>query len=171
MTRLWKRSRLPLRSSEPSSPERAYLYALRILNARDYTVARLREKLHGRGFDDADVEAVLGRMVSEGWVDDRRFAERFAESAVASGRYYGPRLRQEMRRRGVQPELVSEVLGRILLERDEAEEVRAIVERRFSGFSFSTASDREKCRTIGFLQRRGFSLSAVLRALRATEQY
>ena len=160
-----------MRSSEPSSPERAYLCALRLLTARDYTVARLREKLCGRGFDDADVEAALGRMVSEGWLDDRRFAERFAESALASGRYYGPRLRQEMRRRGLQPELVSEVLGRVLGEGDEAGEVRAVVERRFSGFSFSTASDREKRRAIGFLQRRGFSLSAILRALRATEQY
>jgi regulatory protein len=171
MTRLWKRSRLPLRSSEPSSPERAYLYALRILTARDYTVARLQEKLCGRAFDESDVEAALGRMVSEGWVNDRRFAERFVESALASGRYYGHRLRQEMRRRGLQPELVAEVLGRVLVERDEAEEVRAIVERRFSGFSFSTASDREKRRTIGFLQRRGFSFSAIMSALRATEQY
>jgi regulatory protein len=171
MTLLRNLNRSILINSEPSSPERAYLYALRILTARDYTVAKLREKLLGRGFDETDVDAALGRMLREGWVDDRRFAERFAESALASGRYYGPRLRQEMRRRGVQPELVSEVLGRVLMERDEAEEVRAIVERRFSDFSFSTASDREKCRTIAFFQRRGFSFSSIMRALRATEQY
>ena len=161
---------MTLKSSEPSSPERAYLYALRLLTARDYTAARLREKLHGRGYVDQDVEAALERMVSESWVDDRRFAERFAEGALASGRYYGRRLQQEMRRRGLQPELVAEVLGRVLMECDEAEEVRAIVDRRFNGFSFSSASDREKRRTIGFLQRRGLSLSAILRALRATEQ-
>jgi len=160
-----------LKSSESSSPERAYLYALRLLTARDYTTSRLREKLQGRGFDDPDAEAALGRLVSEGWADDRRFAERFAEGALASGHYYGRRLQQEMRRRGVPPELVSEVLGRVLMECDEAEEVRAIVDRRFNGFSFSSASDREKRRAIGFLQRRGLSLSAILRALRATEQY
>lgn len=159
-----------MRSSEPSTPERGYLYALRLLTARDYTEAKLREKLRGRDLDEADVEAALERLVSEGWVDDRRFAQRFAESALASGRYYGPRLRQEMRRRGLQPDLVSEVLGRVLVEHDEIEEVNAIVERRFSGFSFSTASDREKRRTVGFLQRRGFSLSAVMSALRATGQ-
>jgi regulatory protein len=170
MIRQWSWNRLLLKSSEPSSPERAYLYALRLLTARDYTVARLREKLRGLDFDETDVEAALGRMMSEGWVDDRRFAERFAESALASGRYYGPRLRQEMRRRGLQPELVSEVLGRVFVERDEVEEVRTIVERRFSDFSFSSASDREKRRTVGFFQRRGFSLSAIFRALRATEQ-
>jgi len=160
---------LPSRSTEPSSPERAYLYALRILTARDYTVARLQEKLRGRGFDESHIESVLVRLVSEGWVDDHRFAVRFAESALASGRYYGPRLRQEMRRRGIPPELVSEVLGRVLMESDEAGEVRAIVERRFSGFSFSSASDSEKRRTIGFLQRRGFSLSAILHVLRASD--
>ena len=159
------------RNSEPSSPERAYLYALRLLNARDYAVARLREKLLVRGFDDRDVEAALERMESEGWVNDRRYAERFAEAALASGRYYGPRLRQEMRRRGLAPEQLSEVLGRVLGERDETEEVRAIIERRFSGFSFSSASDREKRRTVGFLQRRGFSLSSIMRALRAAEEY
>jgi regulatory protein len=132
-------------------------------------VTRLREKLRGKCFHEADIEVALERLVSENWVDDLRFAERFAESAIASGRYYGPRLRQEMRRRGLPPELVSDVLGRLLGERDETEEVCAIVERRFSGFSFSTASDKEKRRTIGFLQRRGFSISAIMHTLRATE--
>src|SRR5512137_2089476 len=96
MTRPRNRNRWPLRSTEPSSPERAYLYALRLLNARDYTEARLREKLRGRGFDETDSQAALERMLAEGWMNDRRFAERFAESALASGRYYGIRLRQEM---------------------------------------------------------------------------
>jgi regulatory protein len=171
MIRLRNWNHLPLRSSEPSSPERAYLYALRLLTARDYTVSRLHEKLRGRGFDDTDVEAAVMRLVSEGWVDDRRYAERFAESALGSGRYYGSRLRQEMRRRGVPAEIVSEVLGRVLETCDEAGEVCAIVERRFGGFSFSTASDKEKRRTVGYLQRRGFSLSVIMRALRATDQY
>jgi regulatory protein len=160
-----------LKSFESSSPERAYLHALRLLNARDYSVVRLREKLCGKGFNDTDIDAAIGRMVAEGWVDDRRFAQRFAESALASGRYYGPRLWQEMRRRGLQAELVSEVLGRLLTEHDETEEVRAIIDRQFSNFSFPTASDREKRRVVGFLQRRGFSLSAIICALRTVELY
>ena len=159
-----------LKSSDHSSPEKAYQYALRLLTARDYTEARLREKLRGREFDEADSEAALLRMVSEGWVNDRRFAERFAESALATGRYYGPRLRQEMRRRGLPPELVSEVLGRILGERDECQDVRVVFERRFNGFSFTSASDKEKRRALGFLQRRGFGFSAIMQILRASEQ-
>lgn len=161
---------MKLRSTDSSSSRQAYLYALRLLNARDYSEARLREKLRGKGFDETDIDAALGQMVSEGWVNDLRFAERFAESALACGRYYGPRLRQEMRRRGLSPELVSEVLGRVLGEHDQAEEVRTIIDRRFSGFSYSTASDREKRRAAGFLQRRGFSLSVIMAGLRAAGQ-
>lgn len=170
MIRLWSRNRLQLRNSEPSSSQRAYQYALRLLTARDYTEARLRVKLRNREFDEADVEAALGRLVSEGWVDDRRFAERFAESALATGRYYGPRLRQEMRRRGLPPELVADVLSMIMEEHDECQDMRVVFERRFSGFSFATASDKEKRRALGFLQRRGFGFSAIMKILRAAEQ-
>jgi regulatory protein len=130
----------------------------------------LRSVLQGKGFEEADSEAAVGRLESEGWLNDRRFAERFAESAVATGRFYGPRLRQEMRRRGVQPELVAELLERVREEHDETGEVRAVVERRFSGFSYATASDKEKRRIVAFLQRRGFSISSILHALRDTGQ-
>jgi len=157
-----------LKNTEPSSPERAYLYALRLLNARDYTEARLREKLCSREFAESDIEAALGRMVAEGWVNDLRFAERFAESALASGRYYGHRLRQEMRRRGIPPEMVSDVLGRIMGDHDECQDMRVVFERRFSGFSYATASDKEKRRAIGYLQRRGFGFSAIMQILQAT---
>jgi regulatory protein len=158
-----------LKNSDHSTPEKAYQYALRLLTARDYTEARLREKLSGREFSESDIEASLKRMVSEGWVNDLRFAERFAESALASGRYYGPRLRQEMRRRGLLSELVSDVLGRITEDHDECQDMRVVFDRRFSGFSFKTASDREKRRAMGFLQRRGFGFSAIMQILRATE--
>jgi len=161
---------LPLKNSENSSPERAYQYALRLLTARDYTKARLQEKLRAREFGETDIEAALGRMTAEDWVNDLRFAERFAESALASGRYYGSRLRQEMRRRGLPPEMVSDVLGRIMEDHDECQDMRAIFERRFSGFSYATSSDKEKRRAIGYLQRRGFGFSAIMKILRAEDQ-
>jgi len=163
------RNRWPLKNSEPSSPLRAYQYALRLLTARDYTVARLREKLGGKGFDLADADEALARMVAEGWLDDRRYAERFAESALGSGRFYGARLRQEMRRRGLSPELISEVLGAVMQEHDECRDIQAVCERRFSAFSFDSASEKEKRRVIGYLQRRGFGISAIIKTLKNPE--
>jgi regulatory protein len=55
-------------------------------------------------------------------------------------------------------------------EHDECRDMRPLFERRFSGFSYATASDKEKRRAIGFLQRRGFGFSAIMKILRAEEQ-
>lgn len=169
MTLLRSRKSLISRNSEPSPQEQAYLHALRLLTSRDYTELRLREKLRGRAYDEAAIDAALGRLLSEGWVNDRRFAERFAETALASARYFGPRLRQEMIRRGIPRDIVTEVLGRLLEDHDEIAEIRQILARRFSSFSFATASDKEKRRAAGFLQRRGFGLSSIMRAMRTPE--
>jgi regulatory protein len=155
-----------LKSSEPSSPERAFQDALALLAVRDYTTAKMKEKLATRGLNEAAVETAVVRLVSEGWLSDRRFAERFAETAVAGCRYFGPRLRLEMRRRGVPAELIDEVLGRLRLERNEQGDLRSVMERRYPGFSFVTATDREKRRVIAFLQRRGFGLGTIMKALK-----
>ncbi|HTP64396.1 MAG TPA: regulatory protein RecX [Geobacteraceae bacterium] len=158
-----------MKNSEPLSPERAFQDALTLLAARDYTTARMRQKLAARGFNEVAVEAAVVRLEREGWLSDRRFAERFAETAVAGGRFFGPRLRLEMRRRGVPAGLVDEVLGRLRLERDEQDDLRYVMERRFPGFSFFTASDREKRRVIAFLKRRGFGLGTIMKILKAEE--
>ena len=154
------------RSSEPSSAEGAYRYAVRLLAARDYTLLKLKRKLLDREFSETDSESAVMRLLAEGWLNDRRFAERFAEAAQASGRFFGPRLRLEMRRRGIPAELINEVVGRIGGEHDEEEGLRSLLERRFPGFSFAAATDRERRRVIGFLQRRGFSSGAIRGVMR-----
>jgi regulatory protein len=166
---LWSRINLKSRNTEPLSLDRAYQYALRLLTGRDYSVARIRQKLAARDVAEQDIEAVILRLQSEGWLDDTRYAERFAESAFSSGRYYGVRLRLEMRRRGFTADVVNETLAPLLAESDEISEVRSAAERRYPGFSYSAASDRDKRRVVGFLQRRGFGFSAIMRALRAEE--
>lgn len=154
------------RSTEPSSPERARQYAFRLLAARDYTSAGLREKLRAREFAEADLDSAVAGLEDEGWICDRRFAERFAESALASGRFLGSRLRQELRRRGVADDLVSEVIGATAKEFDEVEQARALIEKRFPRFSSAAADDREKRRLFGYLQRRGFGFTAIMAAIR-----
>lgn len=163
---LRSRTSLKSRSIEPLTLERAYQYVLRLLTGRDYSVARIRQKLAAREVPEHDLETVLLRLQLEGWLDDRRYAARFAETALASGRYYGARLRVEMRRRGFTPDVVAEALAPLLAESDEIAEVRSAAERRYPGFFFAAASDRDKRRVVAFLQRRGFGFSAIMQALR-----
>ncbi len=157
------------RNIELLPADKVYQYALRLLSGRDYTVAKMRHKLAAQEVVEQGLETVVSRLQREGWLNDMRYAERFAESALSSGRYYGVRLRLEMRRRGFSEEVVHETLAPLLAESDEISEVRSAAERRYPGFSYSAASDRDKRRVVGFLQRRGFGFSAIMRALRTEE--
>ena len=158
------------KNTEPLPFDRIYPYALRLLTGRDYTTARIRQKLVAREVAEQDLDVVIIRLQREGWLDDRRYAERFAASALASGRYYGVRLRMEMRRRGFTPDVVDETVTPLLAGNDEVSEARSVLERRYPAFSYSTASERDKRRVIGFLQRRGFGLSVILKASRGVDE-
>ena len=166
MIRLRSQRSLISKNTEPLTPDQAYQYSLRLLTGRDYTVAKMKQKLVTRGVAGDTLETLLHQLQREGWLDDIRYAQRFAESALSSGRFYGARLRLEMRRRGFSAEVVAETLMPLLAECDETSEVTSVAERRYPGFSYSAASDRDKRRVVGFLQRRGFSFSSIMQALR-----
>lgn len=170
MIRQQNQKSLKSKNSETPESEQAYRYALRLLTGRDYSASKIRAKLAARDISEQDAEATILRLKEEGWLDDRRYAERFADSALSTGRFYGFRLRQEMRRRGFETVLIDDILRPLLTDSNEVAEVKAVAVRRYPDFKFSDANDRDKRRVIGFLQRRGFGISAIMRALR-TEEY
>lgn len=139
---------------------------MRLLTARDYSCARICEKLCLKGVDAEEASKIVDELVAQGWLNDRRYAENYALQAQLSGRYFGQRLKMEMRRKGLSVELIAEVLARLEPERDSSADVRNVLEKRFPGFSYSMADEREKRRVLGFLQRKGFSLSVIFRVLK-----
>ncbi len=141
--------------------EKAFTRALGFLARRDHSEAELVRKLREKGMSAGVIVVVVQRLKDLRYLDDRRFAEQWAESAVKSGRGYGPRLRQELSRRGIARDVIAEVLAGIAAEHDETETLTALMARKFTGFDPMTASDREKRRVVNFLQRRGFSLSVI----------
>ncbi|HET6421517.1 MAG TPA: regulatory protein RecX [Geobacteraceae bacterium] len=148
---------------------RAYILALKALGRRDHSEAELRRKLADRAVPAGIIDDIVVRLKESGYLDDRRFALRWAESAVRNGRGYGFRLRFELSRRGIADDLASEVSERISAEYDEAEAIRELVERKFAGFTAGEADEKLRRRIVGYLQRRGFSLSSIFRVLAGTD--
>lgn len=165
------RNRLKSKSTEPKTAEQVYLYALRLLTARDYTAARLLAKLAVWSGELPLAEAVLSRLQDGGLVDDQRYAERFAESALASGRYVGSRLRIELRRRGVSAEVIEAALATVSAGFDEEAELRVALRKRYPGFVYAQSDDRQRRRVASFLQRRGYALALIMKVLRCPEEY
>ncbi|MFZ3209704.1 MAG: regulatory protein RecX [Geobacteraceae bacterium] len=145
---------------------KAFDCAIGLLARRDHGVAEIERKLVVRGFSEPVVAEVIGRLTVAGYLDDRRFAGQWAEWAVRNGKGYGPRLSLELARRGVKVEIIAEVLADIRANHDEEETLAELAARKFAGFDFSQASDRERRRVVNYLVRRGFSTSIILDYLR-----
>jgi SOS response regulatory protein OraA/RecX len=116
--------------------------ALRALRARDVSVHDLERRLEARGFVAADRAAALETLQRTGLLDDERVAHNRARALASRGA--GDRLiRHDLRRAGVDAELVEEAIGEL-----EPEDVRAkaVVARRGGG-----------SRTARYLAGKGFS--------------
>jgi regulatory protein len=155
-----------LRNTESDPKRDALSVALAILSRRDMSSAELVRRLAVKGFAGDLAEETACHLRKAGYLDDRRFARRWAESAILNGRGFGPRLRFELSRQLVPADIASEVLSALAEEFDELETLSAILERKFSGFDAASASDREKRRVMQYFQRRGFSTAAIFRLFR-----
>jgi regulatory protein len=141
--------------------------SLRVLSLREHSEAELRRKLKEKGYEEPGIGESVARLKELGYLDDARFARLFASSAIRNGRGYGARLKLELARRGVAQEVVAQVLSELSEEFGESEVLARLMERRFAGFDPETATEKEKRRVIGYLQRKGFSLSAIFAKLKA----
>lgn len=141
----------------------AFDCSLRMLGLRDHSEAELCRKLAAKGYEEAEIEASVARLKELGYLDDLRFARAFASSALRNGRGYGPKLKLELVRRGVAAGTVGQVLDELNEEFSEKELLAQLMARRYPGFDPAAATDKEKRRVVSFLQRKGFSLSAIFK--------
>jgi regulatory protein len=158
-----------LRSTETDEGKRALASALRILARRDMSSAELSRRLTGRGFPEALAGETVSRLRDAGYLDDRRFARQWAESAIRNGRCYGPRLRLELTRQRIPDEIAAEVLASLAAEYGEKETLANLLASKFTRFNPSSATDREKRRVVQYLQRRGFSIAAIFEGFRENQ--
>jgi regulatory protein len=144
----------------------AFEAALNLLARRDHSSAELIRKLTAKGFPGGEIETAIARLQQLTYLDDRRYAEQWAARAVREGKAVGPRLRLELRRRGIPPEMAEAAMATAGEDLDERRAIAELLGRRFAGFAPSTASPKEKRRVVSWLQRRGFSLTVIFDCLR-----
>src|ERR1051326_4990572 len=82
-------------------------YAVKLLARRDYSVQQLRAKLENQFVEVP--ESVFETLIAKRFLNDRRYAENY----MARRPNRGPaRLREELVARGVEPQLIEEILAR-----------------------------------------------------------
>jgi regulatory protein len=142
--------------------DRAIELAYKYLGRRDRTVAEVRRHLEGKGCEPAAVDAATAELAETGYLDDARYAQRFAEDRRELDGWGAERIAQRLAAAGVGREDIDAAVA----GRDRAAELEAavaLVRRRFPALE----SDRDRDRALGLLVRRGYELELAYDAVRA----
>ncbi len=155
------------RNREPLNESALYDYAVGALARRMRTVAELRRLMRTRvepgEQGETKMAAVIARLHSQRYLDDRAFAADYARLRQENSRFGMRRVRQDLQIKGVQSELISETLQAAYENIDEEALARQHLERK--GIRQPT-NDKESARVMRMLVRAGFSTSTIYKILR-----
>ena len=136
------------------------------LGHRDRTVAEIRRHLERKRVEPAGIDGALTELERQGYLDDTRFARRFAEDRRRLDGWGADRIERRLLALGVEPAVVSEALGDAE-DHDELGAALALLRRRLRD---APRTDRERDRALGLLARRGYDLELAYDAVRAFER-
>jgi regulatory protein len=152
----------------PPSQERlqhALDVAYRFLGRRDRTVAEVRGRLEADGIDAELVDGAIAELTRQGYLDDARYAQRFAEDKRELDRWGSERIARELHRRGVADELIEAAVADRSREA-ELQTALLLLQQRAP----SVTDDRERDRAWRLLVRRGYEAELAYEAVRRHEQ-
>ena len=132
------------------------------LGRRDRSEAEVRRHLARRGLDRALVDTAVARLREQGYLDDGRFARRFAADRRTLDGWGAGRIEAALRAAGVPPEHVAAACG----ERGDEEELAAAVALLRRRVTLPPGDDRERQRALALLVRRGYELEIAYAAVR-----
>lgn len=129
--------------------------ALYLLDYRDYCFVELYQKLE-KNYCEETCLKVLHNLAELGLIDDRRYAKRLGEKLVCGKGYGYYRAKQEMLLKGLDRELVEEVLEEY--SDDTLERLSELVEKKYA-YRISDRKSLERVKNA--LVRQGYSYSDI----------
>ena len=137
--------------------------AYRYLGRRDRTVREVRQHLELKRVEPTTIDAGIAELTRAGYLDDARYAVRFAEDRRSLDSWGTERIERRLQAVGVAGEHVRAALER----QNAADEREAAIDALRRRYSTPPATPRERERALGFLMRKGYALELGYEAIRA----
>ena len=148
---------------ETVNVRRAYNYAVSLLARRDHSEKELMEKLSHKGYTDG-AEVAIEKLRNSGYVSDERFAKLYVRELRSLKKYGKRRIEQELYRKGIDRDIISEVLDET--DFDESELV-TLIERKYSRY---LGDEKGIQKTINSLVRMGYGYGEIRDALKTINE-
>ena len=137
---------------------------LQLLEVSPRTRKELADALAKKGVPDEAAEQVLGRFAEVGIVDDALFAGMWVSSRHRGKGLAGRALSQELRRKGVDDDVIRDAVGQLDPD-EEAATARSLVRRKLPDTRGLPADARVR-RLAGMLARKGYAPGLAFQVVR-----
>jgi regulatory protein len=137
---------------------------LRLLSFAPRTRAQLADALRRRGVPDEVAERVLGRYTEVGLIDDVAFSRAWVQSRHAGRGLARRALAAELRRRGVDDDIVNDAVEELDPAQEETS-ARELVAKRLAATRGLDTAKRTR-RVLGVLARKGYPHGLAYRLVR-----
>ncbi|PLX32893.1 MAG: RecX family transcriptional regulator, partial [Ignavibacteria bacterium] len=138
--------------------------AERYVGARMRSVQEVRKRLREKEISDDVIEETVETFLRVRLLDDTAFAEAWVRDRLRLRPRAASLLRRELRGKGVKQEIINDVLSRMIPEEDEEAIARKLAEQYVRSHP-SLERLVLKRRLSGYLQRKGFAVSIVIRVV------
>jgi regulatory protein len=160
-------SGLAARASDPQAQlQEALDLSFAYLGHRDRTVAEVRRHLERKRVEPAGIEAAVAELERLRYLDDERFAQRFAEDRRRLDGWGADRIERRLVALGV----ASAVASAAAFAGGADDELAAALEVLRRRVRRPPRTDRDRDRALGVLARRGYELEVAYDAVRAFER-
>ena len=150
--------------SRPDDEQAARDTCLRLLSRRARSAGELRERLRTGGVSTDVAEGVLSNLEDAGLIDDEEFTRSWVAGRKAAGGASRRRIAWELRRKGVDRNLIERVLREEMDDRTELGQAAQLARKKLRG---QQVDGKELSRLRRHLLGRGFGFGTVDSVLQA----
>ncbi|WP_029321610.1 regulatory protein RecX [Butyrivibrio sp. AE3004] len=145
-------------------PKRAKIRAMNLLQKRDYTEYKLREKLKEGFYPEPIIDDTIEYLKSYRYIDDERFAEDYTRYHMESRSRN--RIRQDLMQKGIRTDIIDRIIENAYREEKNNPELDICVSLlRKKHYDPDTITYEEKQKLMAFLYRKGFGNEVITKAL------
>jgi len=141
--------------------DKIWYFLLASLNKTRQTESRIRQKLLSKGFDKETIETCIQSAREKDFLNDQKYAEVFVSDCRLLKKWGGIRIKNELRKRGISPEIISKVVSDDSPDEKEVTSLQILVKRKYS--PLTDVKNQQKA--IRFLQYRGYGWEVIKKVI------
>ena len=141
-----------------------------LCSRREYCSYDISEKLRKRGLEEGEIEAVLNKLTSERFVDDRRYARAYANEKMRLAGWGEKKVEFALKKKRIPSPVIAEAIAEILEEQPGmlGENLDRLLKGKFDSiarkYDFSNLADKNRCKAslLRYALSRGYSYAEII---------